>query len=140
MVVAGGTTENEQQSVVWLDADKQELVLKLRRCGICIFGATAALVVLACRRKNKPGGSKLTRKCWCKECPRTCPVHVMGRLVESCAPGEALFGGITAHGALDKLRFMLAAVGVENPQLYRSHDIRRGHALDLQCSGGRSVA
>ena len=36
MVVAGGTTENEQQSVVWFDADKQELVLKLRRCGICI--------------------------------------------------------------------------------------------------------
>ena len=36
MVVAGGTTENEQQSVVWLDADKQELVLKLRRCGISI--------------------------------------------------------------------------------------------------------
>ena len=44
MVVAGGTTENEQQSVVWFDADKQELVLKLRRCGICIFGATASLV------------------------------------------------------------------------------------------------
>ena len=36
MVVAGGTTENEQQSVVWFDDDKQELVLKLRRCGICI--------------------------------------------------------------------------------------------------------
>ena len=67
-------------------------------------------------------------------------MHVMGRLVDSCAPGEALFGGIASHGALDKLRFMLAAVGVEKPELYRSHAIRRGHALDLQCSGGRSVA
>ena len=37
MVVAGGATEDEQQSVVWFDADKQELVLKLRRCGICIW-------------------------------------------------------------------------------------------------------
>ena len=37
MVVAGGTTEDEQQSVVWFDADKQELVLKLRRYGICIW-------------------------------------------------------------------------------------------------------
>ena len=66
-------------------------------------------------------------------------MHVMGKLVESCAPGEALFEGITSHEALDKLRFMLAAVGVENPGLYRSHDIRRGHALDLQCAGGRNV-
>ena len=37
MVVAGGTTEEEEQSVVWLDVAKQELVLKLRRCGICIW-------------------------------------------------------------------------------------------------------
>ena len=66
-------------------------------------------------------------------------MHVMGRLVASCAPGEALFGGITSHEALGKLRFMLAAVGVEKPELYRSHDIRRGHALDLQCAGGRNV-
>ena len=66
-------------------------------------------------------------------------MHVVGRLVESCAPGEALFGGITSNEALAKLRFMLAAVGVEKPELYRSHDIRRGHALDLQCAGGRNV-
>jgi hypothetical protein len=50
-------------------------------------------------------------------------------------PGEALFGGITSHTALEQLRFMLAATGVERPELYRSHDIRRGHALDLQCAG-----
>ena len=113
--------------------------------------------VLACRRKNKPEGSTLVRKCWCKDCPRTCPVHVVGKLVEKCVPGEALFGGvclcilqscllleslfegITAHEALEKLRFMLAAIGVEKAELYRSHDIRRGHALDLQCAGGDCV-
>ena len=62
-------------------------------------------------------------------------MHVVGRYVREVAPGELLFQGITAREALSKLRFMLAAIGVENSDKYRSHDIRRGHALDLQCSG-----
>jgi hypothetical protein len=64
-------------------------------------------------------------------------VHVLGKLVSEFLQGAALFVGITAHEALDKLRFMLAAVGVEKPEMYRSHDIRRGHALDLQCAGAQ---
>ena len=62
-------------------------------------------------------------------------MHVVGQYVREAAPGERLFEGITAREALSKLRFMLAAIGVENSDKYRSHDIRRGHALDLQCSG-----
>ena len=50
-------------------------------------------------------------------------------------PGEALFQGITVREALNKLRFLLAAIGVGKSECYRSHDIRRGHALDLQCAG-----
>ena len=34
-----------------------------------------------------------------------------------------------------KLRVMLAAIRVDGPERYRCHDIRRGHALDLQCAG-----
>ena len=30
---------------------------------------------------------------------------------------------------------MLAAVGVDNAERYRTHDLRRGHAMDLQCAG-----
>ena len=30
---------------------------------------------------------------------------------------------------------MLAAIGVEKSECYRCHDIRIGHALDLQCAG-----
>ena len=56
--------------------------------------------VLACGQKNKPEGSTLVRKCWCKDCPRTCPVHVVGKLVEKCVPGEALFGGVFEHFAI----------------------------------------
>ena len=49
--------------------------------------------------------------------------------------GEALFEGIKPQDAVAKLRGMLAALGVEKADCYRSHDIRRGHAHDLQCSG-----
>ena len=66
--------------------------------------------------------------------PRACYI-VLGPLIKESSPGAALFGGITGQDALRKLRFMLAAIGVENSEQYRSHDIRRGHALDLQCAG-----
>ena len=49
--------------------------------------------------------------------------------------GAQLFGGITAAGALAALREMLNALGVVKHEVYRTHDLRRGHALDLQCSG-----
>ena len=89
------------------------------------------LVLRLARRKNKAAGSRLVRGCWCKECPRTCPVHVVGKLVSSAVHGAALFGGITPAGALEALRHMLAAIGVEHAAKYRKHDVRRGHALDL---------
>ena len=79
----------------------------------------------------------LTLRCWCKDCPRTCLVFVIGRMVGSCVPGQALFGGTTAHEALGALRLMPAAL--ETPERHWCHDIRRGRALDLQCAGGGSV-
>ena len=100
-----------------------------------MLGATLYLNGLCCRRKNKPTGSRLVRNCWCKECPRTCPVHVVGAYLREFRPGEALFHGISAQDALMKLRVMLAAINVQKPEKYRCHDIRRGHALDLQRSG-----
>ena len=117
MVAGDGSGQEVTQSVVWVDPAKGEIVLKL----MC--------------RKNRRGGSRLVRTCWCKECPRTCPVHVLGPIIQKLWPGEALLGGITAQVAVSKLRFMLAAIGVEKSECYRSHDIRRGHALDLQCAG-----
>ena len=62
-------------------------------------------------------------------------MHVVGAYLQEFRPGEALFHGISAQDALMKLRVMLAAIRVEKPEQYRCHDIRRGHALDLQCSG-----
>ena len=67
----------------------------------------------------------------------TCPVHVLGPIVDQCPPGAALFGGITAADALSTLRAMLSAMGVQDAAAYGTHDFRRGHALDLQLSGMR---
>ena len=117
MIVGGGAGQAQAQSVISLDWVKGQLVLELRR------------------RKNKQCGSRLVRTCWCKECPNTCPVHVLGKLVSVTVPGAALFAGITAASAIDALRRLLTALKVKQSQLYCTHDLRRGHALDLQCSG-----
>ena len=46
-----------------------------------------------------------------------------------------MFEGISAYDARTKLREMLSAAGVQGSESYRTHDLRRGHALDLQLSG-----
>ena len=46
-----------------------------------------------------------------------------------------MFEGISAALALAMLRYMLDKTGVSGPEQYRLHDIRRGHAKDLQLSG-----
>ena len=45
------------------------------------------------------------------------------------------FRSITAANALKVLRVMLGLVGVTDPEKYRTHDLRRGHAKDLQLAG-----
>ena len=66
----------------------------------------------------------------------TCPVHVLGPVVQACGRGQRLFPGISAADALAVLRVLLDELGTANPGSYRTHDLRRGHALDLQMSGG----
>lgn len=105
----------ECQSVIWCEGDQLHLNLL--------------------RRKNKPCGSRLRRQCWCNQSPGTCPVHILGPIVAACPKGARLFEGITAAEALATLRHMLEQIGVKRPHLYRLHDIRRGHAKDLQLSG-----
>ena len=59
----------------------------------------------------------------------------MGRFLEEVADGEPLFDRITASDALHTLRHILLGLGIKNACAYRTHDLRRGHALDLQLSG-----
>ena len=93
------------------------------------------LVLTLLRRKNRPAGSRLERTCWCRESCRTCPVHVLGPAVRDIRTGTALFGGFTAAEANSALKDMLGKIGVAKAKEYRTHDIRRGHARDLQLSG-----
>ena len=115
--VITGRKGNLPDAQAVLYKDNQELVLTLKR------------------RKNKPFGSVLTRRCWCGTSPQACPVHVFGKLVDSLPPGTRLFKGVTPGRALAMLRFILEQIGTPRARLYRTHDLRRGHALDLQLSG-----
>ena len=87
------------------------------------------------RRKNKEGGSVLRRGCWCDKCAHTCPLHVIGPFIRRHTAGERLFAGITGGSALHHLRQLLTLLDVPNAYEYRTHDLRRGHARDLQASG-----
>ena len=69
-------------------------------------------------------------------CKVTCPVHQLGGMLKSA--GQPLFAGITAATALVALREMLEGLGVSDAASFRTHDFRRGHALDLQLSGAIS--
>ena len=103
------------QSTLWVEHDK--VVLKLLK------------------RKNKPEGSVLWRSCWCSTCKATCPVHVLGAYFKSLACGSAPFRGKTPSGALGSLRDILGFLKVPDAALFRTHDLRRGHAEDLKLSG-----
>ena len=104
--------------------------------GDCSLKKEGMFLVLSLkRRKNKPGGSRLVRGCWCRESKQTCPMHVLGPYLANCRPGERLFLGITSAVALSTLRLSLQSIGVARSHECRTHDLRRGHAKDLQLSG-----
>jgi hypothetical protein len=87
------------------------------------------------RRKNKAGGSLLKRACWCRQCKVTCPVHVLWPFFQQFEVGQAAFPGIKAGAALKQLKDVLQFLGLENFGSYRCHDLRRGHAKDMQLNG-----
>ena len=55
--------------------------------------------------------------------------------MKDCGAGVKPFGDITAAAALKRLRSFLAILKLPDFQLYRTHDLRRGHARDLQAAG-----
>ena len=93
-----------------------------------LFRVGDTVVLLLKRRKNKPHGSRLVRRCWCRNSPSTCPVRMLGKMLDKSTVGQRWFKDIT-------LKFMLEKVGVANGARYRTHDLRRGHVVDLQASG-----
>jgi len=58
-------------------------------------------------------------------------------MVNQTVEGTPLFEGMTSAKVLEQLKLLLHAVGVAEADSYRTHDLRRGHAKDLQLSGKR---
>ena len=56
-------------------------------------------------------------------------------LLDKLSVGAALFPKISKSSALVTLRRMLAELDVPMATSYGTHDLRRGHARDLQSSG-----
>ena len=100
------------------------------------------LVLRLRTRKNKQHGSTLYRTCVCMDGAKPndgCPVHVIGKWIESMPAGCRVFEGITADAALKPLRRRLVSIGVTGASHYCLHDFRRGHAQDL-VENGASLA
>jgi hypothetical protein len=62
-------------------------------------------------------------------------MHVLAPVLKEIPEGASLFDGITAGAALGVLRHILTSLNVAEAEAYRTHDLRRGHARDLQMYG-----
>ena len=97
--------------------------------------SSGALVLRLQRRKHRPRGSVLRRKCLCASVGRQlCVTHRLGDYIKACRPGEALFD-FSANTFLGILKGLLEEVGVQYPQLYTLKTFRAGEATALAASG-----
>ena len=107
--------DNGEQSVISLEGDSVQLKL-------------------ACR-KTKPCGSTLLRQCWCDQDTATCPLHILWPFFAAQPEGTKVFAEISDGNARTNLKYMLEVLRVPEAQLYRTHDLRRGHADDMRVNG-----
>ena len=69
-------------------------------CNAFLFKDGDQLVLTLRRRKNKPQGSRLVRKCTCHRCKVTCVFHQIGSMMERTVDGARLFDGMSSSGWL----------------------------------------
>ena len=58
------------------------------------------------RRKNRLHPSTMKRKCWCRSCKATCPVHVVGGFFAGLEKGAQPFAAFSAGDSLRESRAM----------------------------------
>jgi hypothetical protein len=87
------------------------------------------------KRKNRLHPSSSYRPCWCKKCPITCPVHILGAFMAELPVGTQPFVRISPAQANSGLKRMLQALDVPHAEEFITHDMRRGHAEDLRRGG-----
>ena len=87
------------------------------------------------RRKNKDCGSLLIRQCSCASVAATCPVHVLGRFIDSLPAGCCPFACVSRRRLTEDLRLHLSLIGISDVGEYSSKVFRRGHAQDMLARG-----
>ena len=87
--------------------------------------------------KNRIRPTTQERRCWCRKCALTCPVHTLGAHFRSLPVGAQPFKHLSAAQALLALRELLIQLGVPLASVHRTHDFRRGHAEDMRLCGAR---
>jgi hypothetical protein len=106
-----------EQSVLFLQ-DENTLCLKLLR------------------RKNMMRGTVIKRTCSCRNSVRLCPIHVLWHgFFAGLDFGAKPWARLSSGFANRSLRQALTELKVPHAVSYGTHDIRRGHAKDLQMSG-----
>ena len=105
----------------------------------CLALCGETMVLRLARRKNKPHGTVLTRKCWCSSSTLTCPVHAVGQIISSMPSNLKVFEGLSAQAVRYTLRDRVRKLGLCDSQNYNTHDFRRGHARDLANSKGSTI-
>ena len=88
------------------------------------------------RRKHRPHGSTLTRRCWCHVCKVTCPVHCQEELLLSAVAGARPFVHMSPSYVVSELRRRLAILKTPFAQDYDTRCFRRGHAEEIARSTG----
>ena len=97
------------------------------------------LVLVLAKRKNRRRPTRLVRHCWCARRSRAelCPVHTIGSWLSALPRGATPFAELSGAKALAELRRRLAVLGEAEPERFRLHSFRGGHAMDVAQNGGR---
>ena len=93
------------------------------------------MVLLLAKRKNMPQGSVIRRACWCRQCKFSCPVHVLWNFFGALPVGATPFANLSGHVENKLLKECCAKLRVPHAAEAVCHDLRRGHAKDLQQAG-----
>ena len=88
------------------------------------------------RRKHRPHGSTLTRRCWCQTCSVTCPVHGLRDLLRDAVSGGEPFSHFSKGFVVAELRRRLRVLKIPFAGEFDTRCFRRGHAEEIARSSG----
>ena len=103
-------------AALWVEPSKQRVFLRLRS------------------RKNKPGGSLLSRSCTCSDKKQPCAYHAAENLTKHVKPGELLWD-VQPYALLRDVKRFLVLLHVQTASAVTLKSFRAGKACSLAASG-----